>query len=442
MKISRFTPILLLICSINIYAQNLYTVSGLVIDEKQEGIAFSNVLLLKSNDSTLVKGTITQENGQYKVENINEGSYIILSSFVGYNSSYSKVFSLTSDYTVDTIVLIEGEVLDEVVVEAAKPLFQQKVDRMVINVASSIVSSGGTALEILERSPGVIVNRQSNNISLSGKDGVVVMINDKISYMPTSALVQMLEGMSANNIESIELITTPPANFDAEGNAGYINIKLKKRTDLGLNGSYAFSTGYGEGLVNNNNINFNYRKNKINLFGSYSFALDKRSQVFKTSREFESNGDLLGSETKTFRDPTQKNHNLRLGVDFELSDKTIMGIMLNGLNNKWTMDAINNNVDTENAVPVAFVELDNTELNQLKQFWVNYNIKHNFTDDEYLSFDANYLFFEFNNPTTYLNSFFDADMQFINEEQLRSGKETPITTLVGQIDYSKNLMIN
>ncbi len=425
------------LCFIHFTAAQTFQISGSVIDNNNETVPFANVLVLKTADSTLVKGSLTDDNGNFSITNVPTGNYFVKASMIGFQEANSPSFELNADRNLAPLILTEGEALDEVVVQATKPLFQQKVDRMVINVESSIVSSGGTALEILERSPGVIVNRQSNNISLLGKDGVVLMINDKISYMPVDAVVQMLEGMPAGNIESIELITTPPANFDAEGNAGYINIKLKKQTDFGLNGSYSFSAGYGKGFVNNDNINFNYRKGKINLFGAYSFGIDKREQLFKTSREFESNGDLLGTSTSTFREPTNRNHNLRLGLDIDFSEKLIMGFIVNGFDNKWTMDALNESFDTENSVPSAFVNLDNTELNQLKHVGANYNIRYNFKEDEYLSFDANYLFFEFDNPTTYLNTFFDANMDFDSEEQLRSDKDTPITTLVGQIDYSK-----
>ena len=213
-----------------------FDISGSIINNNNEAIPFANVLVLRASDSTLVKGGLSDDNGKFKFSSISTNSYFIKASMIGFQPVDSEVFLLNKNITLKPLVMAEGEELEEVFIEASKPLYQQKVDRMVINVESSIVSSGGTALEILERSPGVTVNRQNNNISLVGKSGVVVMINDKISYMPTSALVQMLEGMSANNIETIELITTPPANFDAEGNAGYINIKLKQRTDLGLNG--------------------------------------------------------------------------------------------------------------------------------------------------------------------------------------------------------------
>ena len=181
--------------SVSSYSQS-YSVSGLINDSSGEGIPYVNVLLIKVSDSTLVKGTISTEDGTFKIENSDSGNYLIMSSSVGYQTAYSKPFELTSNYNVETLILKEGEQLDEIVVQATKPLYQQKIDRMVINVENSIVSAGGSALEILERSPGVLVNRQNNSISVVGKEGVVVMIDGKTSYVPVSALVQMLDHLS------------------------------------------------------------------------------------------------------------------------------------------------------------------------------------------------------------------------------------------------------
>jgi len=439
MSIDKSIFLLFTIFSINLNAQSSYTITGLIQDSDGGSMAYSNVLLLKANDSTLVKGTLAREDGTFELENISSGSYIVQGSMIGYKSTNSKPFDLSQDYHTETIVLSGFETLDEVTIVAKKQLFEQKVDRMVINVESSIVSSGSSALEILERSPGVLVNRQSNAISLAGKDGVVIMINGKTSYVPISSIVQVLEGMSADNIETIELITTPPANFDAEGNAGFINIVLKKRADLGLNGSYSLSAGYGKGETTNNNLNFNYRKNKVNLFGSYSFSNDRRDQFISTSREYEENNNLLFTETVTDRDPRQRNHNMRFGIDIQATAKTIFGILLNGFDNRWSMDAFNESFDMENGVPTSYLDLDNTEINHKKHFGANINLKHDFNKDKFLSLDLDYLKYDFNNPTDYANSFYDENRVFINEELLRSRKNTPLNTLVGKVDYSNKL---
>jgi hypothetical protein len=435
------TPILLsfafLFVSIQLFAQSSYQVTGLVQDDTNEGVPFANVLLLRANDSTLVKGAISSETGTFTIADVPEDSYYVQSSVIGYQGAQSEVFELSSNFNVPPLTLVEGESLDEVLVVAEKPLFTQKVDRMVINVEGSIISAGGTALEVLERSPGVVVNRQSNSISVVGKDGVVVMINGKTSYVPAGSVVQFLESMSADNIKSIELITTPPADFDAEGNAGFINIVLKKTADFGLNGSYSLSAGYGDGETTSDNINFNYRKNKINLFGSYSFSIDKRFQFIETTRQFVENDTLKGVATESDRDPRQRNHNLRLGLDVQVSEKTIMGVLLNGFDNRWSMDAFNENVETANGMPTSYVDIVNDEINHLRFFGANYNIKHNFTEDEFISMDIDYLYYKFENPTNYTNSFFNGAQMFINSELLRSDKTTPIITLVGKMDYSK-----
>jgi outer membrane receptor protein involved in Fe transport len=421
------------------FAQNTHSISGLVKESSGKGLPFANVLLLHQKDSAFVKGLVTQENGSYLLGNLEKGNYIIMASMVGYQSVYSKPFSLNSHYTVETLTLTNGELLDEVIVEATKALYVQKVDRMVINVASSIVSAGSSALEILERSPGVIVNRQSNNISVVGKDGVVVMINGKASYVPADALVQLLEGMSADNIESIELITTPPANFDAEGNAGFINIVLKKSTDTGLNGAYSFSAGFGNGEVTSDNLNFNYRKNKINFFGSYSFSLKAQKELFIASREYMKENNLASTYTNSDRDSQQRNHNARIGLDYEISDKTIMGVLLNAYDNKWSMDAFNESFDAENGIPISYVNLKNNEINQWNHFGVNYNIKHNFTADNFVSFDIDYLYYKDNNPNDYDNSFYDANKDYLYNELAKSTKITPIKTLVTNVDYKGEL---
>lgn len=425
-----------LVCPILLcQAQENFTITGSVQDYENNGIPFANVLLIKVADSTFVKGALANEEGVFKLNQISADTYYLKASLIGYTDAISTEFSLTNDLDLSPLILNEGESLDEVLVQAKKPLFTQEVDRLVINVENSIVSSGGSALEVLERSPGVVINRQSNNISIVGKDGVVVMINGKMSYVPASNLVQMLDGMSADNIESIELITTPPANLDAEGNAGFINIVLKKNLDVGLNGSYSLSAGYGNGFVSNDNFNFNYRKDKLNVFGGYSFRLDQRDQTFFTSREYLQDGDFYETETESKREPSQRNHNIRMGLDYELTEKTIFGAIFTAFDNKWTMDAINTSFDFTNDDLQSQVIIANTERNQLQHMGGNINFRHNFEKQEFISMDMDFLYYEFDNPTDYINSYFDGDNSLLFRELLRSRKETPLTTWVGKLDY-------
>lgn len=331
-------------------------ITGTVIEDSGEPLPFANVLLLRTTDSTLVKGEVTDMAGKYAIQNVPAGDYLLLVTMVGYATSYSKPFSLNGNGAKDmgtTTIREDVAQLDAVTVTARKPLFEQKIDRLTINVATSITSAGATALQVLERSPGVQVNRQQGGITIAGKEGVVVMINGKINRMPISAVVEFLDGMPSSNIEKIELITTPPANFDAEGNAGFINIVLKQSGDQGLNGSYSLSAGYGRGESGNANINFNYRKGLFNLYGDYTYLRDGSKQFIITGRRIDFENVLTETLSRSERDPLQSNHTGRLGLDFQLNKKTVIGALLTTYDTKWTMDAENKAQFTKNGVPDA-----------------------------------------------------------------------------------------
>ncbi len=415
-------------------------IKGKVIDSStKETIAFATVIIYDKNRKS-IGGVISGDLGDFEIENIPTGTYTVEVQFIGYDNYIRELEVKTGATEMDlgTIAITNiGQSLEEVTIKADKPLFVQKVDRTIINVQSSILAAGSTALEVLERSPGVLVNRQSNSISLVGKQGLMVMINGKISYMPQASIVQMLEGMSSDNIESIELITTPPSNLDAEGNAGFINIVLKKQEDIGVNGSYSLSAGVGNGTTTQDNINFNYRKNKVNLFGNYSFLRRNQDQVFKLGREsIDEFGNTRDLSTTSYRDPIQRNHSLRFGIDYELRENTIVGVIVDAYDQKWSMAATSGSYENKNEELVSYVELDVQERNQWSHIGGNFNFKHNFKEQEYFNMDIDYLYFYNENPTDYINDFYDGQENFLYRELTKSDKTTPINTLVTNADYS------
>lgn len=180
---------------------------------------------------------------------------------VGFARSYSSEIYINtgnSNPIVDIILIENTKELEEIVIKAEKPLYEQTIDRMVVNVQSSPIMAGNSVMEILERSPGIIVNRHNFGLQMNGKNGVSVMINGKMTRMAMAALFGMLDGMPASNVEKIELITTPPANFDAEGNAGFINIILKRNDYEGVNGGISAMIGHArrEKFMGSGNINY------------------------------------------------------------------------------------------------------------------------------------------------------------------------------------------
>ncbi|HET6995131.1 MAG TPA: TonB-dependent receptor, partial [Chitinophagaceae bacterium] len=317
-------------------------IRGHVTDMNDKPIAGATVLMLNSADSVLVKGTVTSNTGQYFFDNVTTGRYFISSSYVGFSPVSIATFQVTSNNVEldQGVVKLEplSSALANVTVTAKRPLYEQRPDRLTINVANSITAAGNTALEVLERSPGVVVNRQNNTIAIQGKEGVNIMINGKLTYMPASAVMQLLDGMSAGNIDKIELITTPPANFDAEGKAGYINIILKQNNNFGTNGSFSGTLGYGQGWVTQANLNFNHRKGKVNIYGDFSYSRVKSEFPALGYTRISNNGDIYETYGKISRMDTTRNHNVRLGLDYQLTNRTIIGILLTS-NGRWYRQA-------------------------------------------------------------------------------------------------------
>lgn len=417
-------------------------ISGVVVDKSKKPLTGVNVLLLHSADSSLQKGVITDEKGAYSLLKVKSGSYVLSFSASGFEKVYSPILLFTDgeEKNMGEQVLSEAsQQMTAVTVTAKKPLFEQKIDRMVVNVEGNITTAGSTILDILERSPGVIIDRQNNSISLSGKNGVVVMINGKINRMPISAVLQMLAGMSAGNIEKIELITTPPAGLDAEGNAGYINILLKVNDQYGTNGSYSLTIGYGNREMPQANINFNHRQGKINLYGDYSFSRVHREMDWPFYHRISNGGKIWESATFTARNTFQCNHNVRLGLDYQLSNRSVIGVLVSGYNNKWSMDALNLGSTSTSGHKDTAIEIKNIETNLWTNYGVNLNLQHTFSEGEKLSYNFDYLHYRDDNPVSYFSNYSDSSGQFLFQKQTRSSKITPIGFWVNAVDYARRL---
>ena len=215
------------------FAQSI--ISGKIIDDRNSPIPFCNVILIDPSDNNNYGGGTTDDEGYFQIQTDILGTFKVKVLNIGFEEYFSEKLNIKEDgdqFNLGEIVLNEEAfALNDVNVSAARKLpFKREIDRTVINLEDEPNTQGSSVLDILERTPGVILDRQNNSISILGKDGVNVMINGKMTYMPTSALVQFLNGMSSDNVKSIELITTPPSKYDAEGNSGYINIELKKRS--------------------------------------------------------------------------------------------------------------------------------------------------------------------------------------------------------------------
>ena len=313
------------------------TLNGAIHDGTGKPLPFASVALLNARDSSVAKGTASDQQGAYAFENVRAGRYIVRASAVGYQKAHSTVLDVaTNPADVPTLALAEttGK-LNEVQVTAKKPFVEQQLDRMVINVAQSIVGSGSTALEVLEKSPGVTVDYQNERLQLRGKDGVIVQIDGKQTYLSAQDVIALLRSMSSDNIEKIELITNPSAKYDAAGNSGIINIRLKKNTNVGTNGTASIAGGSGRFDRERGSLQLNHRTPKLNLFGNYSFNRGGNYWDFRFVRNqadpSPSDADrrnLVNQYTYLkFRDLGQ---NAKAGLDFSLTKNTTIGVVWTG----------------------------------------------------------------------------------------------------------------
>ena len=331
----------LLFLTLNAKAQT--TLSGHIHDGTGKPVPFVTVALLNARDSSVAKGTASDQAGLFVFDNIRAGQYRVRASAVGYKKSYSADFDLTTNPLILPALTLTETVgkLAEVQVTAKKPFVEQQNDRMVVNVAGSIVGSGSTALEVLEKSPGVTVDYQNERIQLRGKDGVIVMIDGRQSYISQQDVVALLRTMSSDNIATIELITSPGAGYDAAGNSGIINIRLKKNGNLGTNGTVSVAGGVGRYDKERGSLQLNHRTQKLNLFGSYSlnrsssywdFQLN-RNQADPSAGTPDRTDPVRRSvvRTQTYQINRDLGQNAKAGFDFAPTKNTTIGLVWTGL---------------------------------------------------------------------------------------------------------------
>ncbi len=419
-----------------------YSITGRIADESDSGVPFANVLLLNLPDSTLVRGLVTDLEGKFSFSNVSRGDYFIQSYMVGFEKSYSsKILTREDrDLSIQDIILIEDtQELEEVVVKADKLLYEQTLDRMVINVQSSPLMAGNSVLEILERSPGVIVNRQNSTVMMNGKSGVMVMINGKLTRMDITALFGMLDGMPASNIDKIELITTPPANFDAEGDAGFINIVLKRNDYEGMNGGISAMVGTGRRALYLAGGNFNYRQNKINVFADLNFNHNGNNQFIDTNNEIINDDYVFSSTSRADRFGGYNITTGRIGVDYYVSSKTVIGFLGTLFIRNWVQDTYYQSYYSIEPGIDTLVTGIRTNENPRQQYMMNINFQHQFNDHQQLNVDFDYFIYSSNQFQTYANQYFLEDGQNVYNEDIDIDKITPLSIYVGKIDYRVQL---
>ncbi|RED25406.1 outer membrane receptor protein involved in Fe transport [Flavobacterium cutihirudinis] len=295
----------------------------------------------------------------------------------------------------DSIVETSINVLDEIVITKKKVLYTQKSDRLVFNVENSIVSEGGTALDVLSRAPGVIVS-QDGDLSIRGQQGVAVMINGKLTQLSQKELANYLKSTTSSNIKQIEVITNPSSKYDAAGKAGIINIILKKPGSAGLKGTVFTSYGRGRKNRTNSGVNLSYNKDKFGVYGNYSYTFrgEEERKEFDQIQYTDITRQQISTKNHQYSitDEPLTSNNFKVGTTYEASSKTNLEFYVDAKLGRYENMADGRNTLLNASDSVLF---DASTYNDSKEKWNDYTYAfsgvHKFnTEGKNMSFDFEY----------------------------------------------------
>lgn len=437
----KLLSLLLLLITFTGMAQVKGKISAQVVDKNNKIVEFPTAVLLKAKDSTVVKGTFGDQNGLLTLDGIGAGEYVLRITQLGYQKYETPKFIISEENNrIDfkTIQMTEAsKVLGEVTVTAQKPFIERQVDKTVVNVENSVVAAGSTAMEVLERSPGVMVDKDGN-ISIRGKQGVKVMIDGKISYLSGQDLANFLRNMSAEQLAQLEIMTNPSSKYDAAGTAGIINIKLKKNVNIGLNGTASVGVGHGKYMRDNSSLNLNYRNKKINLFGNYNWNENKQENTNEIYRNFKAEGERYLAQT--LRINQSHNHSLKVGADYYLNAKTTLGVLVNGNTGTWGTDnALNTTSKFVNEQVVQLIPTTNTATSLWKNIATNFNVKHTYdSTGKELTLDLDYAIYNDQSANSYLTQYFNGALlntKFRPDSSISNNSNSDIQQYSLKLDY-------
>jgi len=422
-------------------------ITGSIKDGGQQKIIdAASVSLLRAKDSSLVKVAITDKEGNFIIENVKDGSYLVLATSVGHSKTYSKVFMISpeqSDANVGVLQLVpQDKSLAGVTVVSKKPFIERKADRTIVNVEASISSTGSTALEVLEKAPGVTVDKDGN-ISLKGKSGVMIMVDNKPTYLSGPELTNMLRNMSSNQLDQIEIMTNPSAKYDASGRSGIINIKTKKNKQKGFNGSA--STAYTQGNYSrtSNSLNLNYKSGKVNLFSTLSGNYRNNYQELDIYRRYTNTDKTTKAifEQNSFSTRHNGNYNAKLGADFYVSKKTTFGVVVSGVTNPQAQDGENTSfLKSSSGAVDSIVQAVSSERSKWKNGSINFNFRHVFdSTGRELTADADYLRYRADKNQNFYNTSYTALWDLKTSDNLVGELPSDIKIYSAKIDYTHPL---
>ncbi|MFM6924478.1 MAG: outer membrane beta-barrel protein, partial [Ferruginibacter sp.] len=434
-----------LICTISFFttitafAQSPSKVSGQINDNSGKPVAAATIMLQKAKDSSLVKTAVTNASGSYEITPVKPGNYFVSVTSAGIKKTSSAVFEVKENENAAVPTLTAQPAtkdLSGVTVSSKKPMVEVKADKTILNVEGTINAVGNDGLELLRKSPGVMVDKD-DNLSLAGKTGVQIYIDGKPSPLAGADLAAYLKSLQSSQIESIEIITNPSAKYEAAGNAGIINIRLKKNLTIGTNGSVNAGYSIGINARYNAGISLNHRNAKVNVFGNYNYNRGKNEFSIRSTR---TGADSTFDQTNTITNRNNGSHNFKVGMDYFINKKSTIGVVVNG-------NIADNQTLTNGPMNIYYTPtytLDRIAIgsgdNKNKRSNVNFNGNYRYAvaGGSELNIDADFGIFNLRNnqsqPNTYYNS--SGTQIYNSSNQMVSPTDIRIYSL--KVDYEQN----
>ena len=395
----RRLPLLLLgLLPLTGAAQQTAPLTGTVRAEAGTAVEFATLTLHRASDSMVVKTEFSDAQGLFRFDAPVGGRYLVSAAQVGYGRYWSPALAVPGEgLTLPAIGLrpSAATALREVTVTARKPLYEPQAGGTRVNVADSPLATGATALEVLGRAPGISTDGK-DNLRLRGRQGLLVVVDGKRVPLSGSDLADYLKSLPAEQVQSIELLTNPPAQYDAQGGAGVIAINLKKDQRLGTNGSATLGLGRGGYGRYTGGLALNHRRKNLNLYGNYTFTARRYFTRYDFDRDYAATSWLPAATSRQLNDQVSelRSHAAKAGADFTLSKRTLLGAALTGL-----LSHIDNSVATQS----AFRGLDGATLSRYNSVTAqnidrpsgsaNLNLRHALADSANaaaFAFDADY----------------------------------------------------
>lgn len=427
-----FLTLLISIITLSISAQSI---QGILVDENNNPMPFATVQLLGS-DTSLLKVEMSKQDGKFRFTNLKASNYFLEVNYLGYENLKLEVDLAVNDGNLKAIYMQKKSMaLDAVEIKAEKPMIEVEPDKTVFNVSKNLGSTGDDGVELLRKAPGMQIDN-NDNIILEGKSGVNVYINGKQTFLQGDDLTNYLKSIRAEEIEKVEIITQPSSKYDAAGNAGIINIVLKREKGLGTKGSIANTYTYGQFGRNNTTLNINHRSKKFASFATLSHYQGASLRFFNIYREQENNVFDGKSEFEN----SSMNNRLNLGGDYYLSKFSTVGFSASGnLNNseniaesKTTIGQISsNNIDSVLLAP-------NRDETDVQNYTANLNYRYKDTNNRAVEIDLDYVNYSNDRESLQPNIYTDPTENFTLNENINF-QRTPIDIEVysAKIDYEQ-----